>query len=118
MTTNKDDTIILRFFSRKEHESFCQFTGAGGCFIEKRTSSGRIQILCKVSRYIQRYGEIVPNPAYLDFRTGKPLRGAHVTPDERAELERAGDPTSFLRRANANVKITPTNSLAITRQSQ
>lgn len=104
MTTCEDDTIILRFSSRREHESFCQFTGAGGCFIEKRTSSGKIKILCKVSRYIQRYGETVPNPAYLNFATGKPLKGACVTPDERAELERAGDPTAFLRRANANVK--------------
>lgn len=116
MTTNKDDTIILRFFSRREHELFCQSTGAGSCFIEKRTSSGRIQILCKVSRYIQRYGEMVH--AYLDFRSGKPLGGARVTPDERAALERAGNPASFLRRANVNVKITPINSLTITRQSQ
>lgn len=82
-----DETeIIVKFNSMKEHESFCHNFGCGSRFIYRKTDSGRTQVLCRMSRGINRYGEWVDNPLWLTAN-GKPKKSVKVTPLERSLLE-------------------------------
>jgi hypothetical protein len=78
--------IIVKFDSVKQHERFCHETGAGSRFIYRKTDSGRTQVLCRMSRGINRYGEWVDNPLWLTAN-GKPSKSIKITPLERSLLE-------------------------------
>jgi hypothetical protein len=83
---NDETEIIVKFDSIKQHERFCHETGAGSRFIYRETDSGRTQVLCRLDRRINRYGEFVSNPMWL-ADSGRPAKSAKITPLERSLLE-------------------------------
>ena len=83
---DEETEIIVLFKSRSEHERFCHQTGAGSRFIYREYDDGRIAVLCRLDRHINRCGESIANPAWLT-RSGKPARSTKITPLERSLLE-------------------------------
>jgi hypothetical protein len=82
---DEETEIIVRFDSRKQHEAFCQATGAGSRFIYREKDDGKVHVLCRLDRRITKYGESVLNPAWLTD-SGKPRKSTKVTPLELSLL--------------------------------
>jgi hypothetical protein len=82
-----DKEIIVKFTSMREHEAFCQQYGCGSRFIYRRLDSGHVHVLCRLDRRINRFGEWIDDPMFVNPNTGKPCKSARITPLERSLLE-------------------------------